>query len=129
MTDPTPTGPERPDANTQLAVVRTNLALERTMMAWIRTSTSLIAFGFTIFQFFEYRRAEHHETIASPQVVGMIMIVVGLVALILAWIQHERQRRALRTYDSVLASSLAGLMAALITLFGLVALVIVVWRV
>ena len=37
--------PEPLDASTHLAVLRTRLALERTMMGWIRTSTSLIAFG------------------------------------------------------------------------------------
>ena len=32
--------------------IENRLALERTLMAWIRTCTSLIAFGFTIYQFF-----------------------------------------------------------------------------
>jgi hypothetical protein len=35
-----------PDSTT-LAVERTRLADERTLMAWVRTSTSLISFGFT----------------------------------------------------------------------------------
>jgi putative membrane protein len=42
------------DASTRLAAQRARLAQERTLMAWIRTSTSLIAFGFTIFKFFQY---------------------------------------------------------------------------
>jgi len=35
------------------AWLRTRLALERTAMAWIRTSIALIGFGFTIVHFFE----------------------------------------------------------------------------
>ena len=40
------------DTSTRLAIQRTRLASERTLMAWIRTATSLIGFGFTIFKFF-----------------------------------------------------------------------------
>ena len=81
------------DRSTQLALERTRLALERTTMAWIRTSTSLIAFGFTIFKFFEYRQEEHKETITSPLVVGLTMIIVGMLALVLATIQHFQQSK------------------------------------
>ena len=38
----------------ELALKRTLLAHQRTLMAWIRTSASMISFGFTIYKFFEY---------------------------------------------------------------------------
>ena len=61
-------------------------------MAWIRTSTFLIAFGFTTFKFFQYvATQEHRHTVVSPWVVGMAMILVGLTGLALAWIQHRQQ--------------------------------------
>ncbi|QKT08009.1 DUF202 domain-containing protein [Gordonia sp. X0973] len=113
------------DKATALAVERTRLALERTTMAWIRTSTSLIAFGFTIFKFFQYRRETNADTIASPWLVGLVMIVVGIVTLVLATIQHRQQSRALREFDPDQPRSLAGLVASLIMLLGLVALVVV----
>lgn len=116
------------DRSTQLALERTRLALERTTMAWIRTSTSLIAFGFTIFKFFEYRQEEHKPTITSPLVVGMVMIVVGMLALVLATIQHFQQSKAMRREDPDLPFSLAGIMAGLIMILGLVALVAVAWQ-
>jgi putative membrane protein len=37
-----------------LAVDRTWLAHERTLMAWVRTATSMISFGFTIYKFFQF---------------------------------------------------------------------------
>jgi len=46
-----------------LALERTRLAHDRTMMAWIRTATSLISFGFTIHKFFEY---VHQSGQATP---------------------------------------------------------------
>lgn len=116
------------DTATRLALQQTNLALERTTMAWIRTSTSLIAFGFTIFKFFEYRAAELKRTVVSPWIVGMIMISVGMTALILAWVQHRRESATLRAQDPDLPYSLAGIMAAMIAILGLVALVVVGWR-
>ena len=42
--------------STKLAVDRTRLAHERTLMAWVRTATSLISFGFTIYKFFQFLR-------------------------------------------------------------------------
>ena len=100
MTDPPP------DANTRLAVQRTRLAHERTLMAWIRTATSLI----------------------SPQIVGLAMILIGLIALVLAWIQHRRDITALQAEYGAMPFSIAGLIAALIAGLGAIALIGVTLR-
>ena len=42
------------DIGTRLAIDRTRLAHERTLMAWVRTAVSMITFGFTIYEFFEF---------------------------------------------------------------------------
>ena len=118
------------DTSTRLAVERTRLALERTLMAWIRTSTSLIAFGFTIFKFFQYLATEEHRPrpIVSPWVVGMVMIVIGLTALVLAWFQHRREMKSLGAQVAHAPYSLAGLIAGLIAVLGLFSLVSVALR-
>jgi putative membrane protein len=117
------------DTSTRLAVERTRLANERTLMAWIRTSTSLIAFGFTIFKFFQYlATTEHRHPIVTPWAIGMIMIVLGLTALALAWIQHRQQMKALEAEVGTMPYSIAGIMAALIAGLGLAALIVVIWR-
>jgi putative membrane protein len=41
----------RGTADTHFSWLRTRMSIERTLMSWVRTSTALIAFGFTIFQF------------------------------------------------------------------------------
>jgi putative membrane protein len=83
---------QAPDANTRLAAERTRLAQERTLMAWVRTCTSLIAFGFTIYQIFRYLSTSERlrAPFVSPQVFGVVMIVIGLTALVLAWLQHRQ---------------------------------------
>jgi uncharacterized protein DUF2490/uncharacterized protein DUF202 len=59
------TGKEKQDSlSAQLALDRTRLAHDRTLMAWVRTATSLISFGFTIYKFFQYL---HEKGEASPE--------------------------------------------------------------
>jgi putative membrane protein len=118
------------DTTTRLAAERTRLAQERTLMAWIRTSTSLIAFGFTIFKFFQYLAEQEHRRnpIVSPWVVGLVLILLGLIALTLAWIQHYQEMKTLRQLLGPMPFSIAGVMAGLIAVLGLIALVVVLWR-
>ena len=87
------------DTGTRLAYERTRLASERNMMAWIRTATSLISFGFTVYKFFEFEAGKSLPSatgrLLSPRVFALIMIGTGLVALLLSTIEH---RRNLKTY-------------------------------
>ena len=46
----------RPTADGHFSWIRTRLSLERTMMAWLRTATALIGFGFTIVQYLNHLR-------------------------------------------------------------------------
>jgi putative membrane protein len=111
---------------TALAAERTRLSLERTLMAWIRTAVSLISFGFTIYKFFqlleESRQPRVAEHLLGPQHFGGLMIVVGLVALTLAWIQHQQQLKTLRAQFGPLPYSLAGVVAVFVATLGVVAL-------
>lgn len=118
------------DTSTRLAAERTRLAHERTLMAWIRTSTSLIAFGFTIFKFFQYlaEQEQRRSPIVSPWVVGLALIVLGLLALTLAWIQHNQEMKTLRDQLGPMPYSISSVMAGLIAVLGLIALVVVIWR-
>lgn len=117
------------DTNTQLAIERTYLAAERTMMAWVRTAVALIGFGFTIYKFAQTLIAEEHrQTLASPWAIGMTMIVIGLVGLVLAWLQHRQQVTTLRDRDPSLPRSLASGMSGVIALLGVLTLVLVAAR-
>lgn len=99
-------------------------------MAWIRTCTSLIAFGFTIYQLFLYinTREQVRAPVISPQVFGVLMIVTGLTALALAWIQHRQQMRALRTEFGTMPYSIASIIAGFIAGLGAIALLGVTLR-
>lgn len=116
---------ETPDASTRLAADRTRLALERTLMAWVRTCTSMIAFGFGIYQFLQYLQTKEsvRQPVISPQVFAVLLIVAGLTALALAWLQHRQAMRDLRAEFGDMPYSIAAVMAAFIAGIGVVALV------
>ena len=84
----------QPNAGNHFAFIRTRLALERTMMAWVRTAVALIGFGFTIVQFFE--RLGGMEGVApavrplAPRYIGLALIGTGVAVLaISAWQYHR----------------------------------------
>lgn len=102
-------------------------------MAWVRTATSLISFGFTIHKFFQYlhERGEGHavETLISPRGFAVLMIGIGLTALVLATMEHRRNMRALRTeYGHLVPYSLVTVIAGFIGLLGILGLLAVAFR-
>ena len=120
------------DVNTRLAYERTFLAHERTLMAWVRTASSLITFGFSIYKFFQLERGMGKK-FASAQVLGprqfsMILIVIGVVSLVLATIQHHRQLQVIKLEYEKIPASTAGIVAALISVLGLLAILAVIFR-
>jgi putative membrane protein len=120
----------KPDFNTQMAVERTLLAHERTLMAWVRTATSLITFGFTIYKFFQL---EAKGRVLSSQIIGprtfaSLMILMGLFALAIATIQHHQSVRREKKYG-IAPRTLAGWIAALISILGLLAITAVFFNI
>ena len=121
-----------PDS-TKLAVDRTRLAADRTLLAWIRTSTSLISFGFTIYKFFQYLRESapgRPHGAFGPREFALVTIGIGVVALLLATIDHRRSLQSMRVqYGSAnVPYSLATVLAALISAFGILGFIAVIFR-
>ena len=80
----------RSTSDSHFAWLRTRLAIERTLMSWVRTSVAMIGFGFTIFQFFQ--RFHDMQGVApaerpdAPWFLGLALIAAGTVALaVSAW--------------------------------------------
>ena len=118
-------------SSTLLTADRTRLAHERTLMAWVRTSTSLISFGFTIYKFFQYlqeKRTGARDRLLGPRDFALLMTSIGLVALALASWQHRRDMKALRAQHPGVPYSLAIVLAVLISILGMVALLAAIFR-
>jgi putative membrane protein len=84
----------KPTAESHFSWVRTRMSAERTLMSWVRTSVSLIGFGFTIVQFFE--RFSGMTGVAeaarpqAPRYLGLAMMAVGVLALLISVWQYRR---------------------------------------
>lgn len=113
--------------STQLAFDRTRLAHDRTMLAWIRTATALITFGFSVYKFFSFEvKNPPGDVVLGPRGFAILMIVTGLTSLLLATIQHRRDRNALRELDPDMPRSQPAALAAFIAVLGILALVAVI---
>jgi putative membrane protein len=80
-------------ASDHFAWIRTRLSVERTMMAWLRTATALIGFGFAIVQYFNHltqmpgTRAAYLPT--APEYLGLALIACGVLALVVSIWQYR----------------------------------------
>ena len=120
------------DVSVRFSFERTLLSHERTQMAWVRTATSLITFGFTIYKFFQFEvgasvRPRTHQVI-GPREFAMVMIAIGLIALILATIQNQQYRQRLRKHHLKVPLSLSSVVGALISFLGLLAMLAAIFR-
>ena len=123
------------DAGTSLALDRTRLAHERTLMAWVRTATSLISFGFTIYKFFQgmsdsQQLAGPHRLV-GPRGFALVMIGLGVGSLVLATIQHRAEMKALNEHYSQYGPpprSTSQVVASAVGVLGILALILVILR-
>jgi putative membrane protein len=121
----------RTTSDSHFGWIRTRMALERTLMAWVRTGVALIGFGFTIVQFFQ--RLREMEGVApparpqAPRYLGLALIAAGILALVISAWQY---RRIVKYLWSDQFKSIAGLetrgMLPIITQSPLLAVVIAV---
>jgi inner membrane protein YidH len=90
----------RATASDHFAWVRTRLALERTIMSWLRTAVALIGFGFAIVQYFSRLQqipgARPAYLPTAPEYLGLALISCGILALIISIWQYRWSIRYLR---------------------------------
>jgi putative membrane protein len=93
----------KPTSTDHFAWIRTRLALERTLMAWVRTAASLIGFGFTIVQFFDRMEdlpgAKPARFPDAPRYLGLMLITCGIAALLISTWQYIVSLKYLRSGD------------------------------
>ena len=82
----------RATATDHFAWLRTRLALERTMMSWLRTATALIGFGFAIVQYLNHLQQTPEARPAylptAPEYLGLALISCGVLALLISIWQY-----------------------------------------
>ena len=80
-----------------LGTMRTIMAADRTLMAWVRTSLSMLSFGFTIYKFLESAvQSDQLARADSPQQVGLFLAGVGTLSMLLGVVSYWTTLKDLR---------------------------------
>jgi putative membrane protein len=85
-------------ADPDLGAMRTVMAADRTLMAWIRASLSMFTFGYTLYKVLQEIKAmgqiEIHD--AAPRNAGILLTVAGTIALVMGIFEYLGTLRMLR---------------------------------
>ena len=82
-----------PTASNHFAWLNTQMAVQRTLMAGVRTGVALIGFGFTVAQFFERVQGKvplaEQLSPAAPRNLGLTLITAGVALIgLFIWQYH-----------------------------------------
>lgn len=104
------------------------MAADRTLMAWVRTSLSLMTFGFTLYKILDAMQVAGRnlprET--TPRNAGLLLIAMAVFALVMGTVEYWITRRQLRHFQKYnLAQSPTWIMA-LVTIAGGIGLFLLV---
>ena len=67
------------------------MAADRTLMAWMRTSLSMLSFGFTIYKFLLYVRESLTNNLMKaqgPRRFGIVLIALGTACMVIGLIDY-----------------------------------------
>jgi putative membrane protein len=116
----------------KLAIVRTSLAHDRTLLAWVRTAIGIIGFGFSFYKFFEYMAEQERyvpqHRLLGPRQYAIILIVTGIAALLFATVDYYRAKKQIKLLVPDVPRSPAPFIAIFVVAFGLVTMLAAVFR-
>jgi putative membrane protein len=75
----------------ELAKERNRAAANRTLLAWIRTSLSLITFGFGIDRIVNVISPNRHGSLGLTAAVGLSFMALGIYAIVDASVRYRRE--------------------------------------
>ena len=103
-----------------------HLANERTFLAWIRTSISIIVFGFVVAKFGitlrELLLAQGNTVRESGAslMIGLGFMAMGIFMALAAWFRYQSTMRRIETGDFKPAKAIVTVLAVLAALFGII---------
>ena len=117
---------------TELAKYRSRAAADRTLMAWIRTSLSLIGFGFgipTIVRTIENTQVGHQiDHVRFSGIVGLAFIGTGMLGMALGLKEHRRLLQQIQrdryTYEESHSAEIIGVALLVIGFISFIGVII-----
>lgn len=123
MTDPAPA------ALPNLSQINTILSADRTLMSWIRTSLSMISFGFTIYKLLDaLARNGQIARSESPRQVGLFLCGMGVAAVLLGTMGYWTMLRDLQRIQPFRLRRPVLYMALILCAAGLSLFSAILWR-
>jgi putative membrane protein len=114
---------------TDLGTMRTIMAADRTLMAWVRTALSMLSFGFTIYKFLETAAQQGHlARPESPQKVGLFLAGMGTASMILGVLSYWATLRDLRRTETFSLGRPTLVVSLIMTLAGLALFLVIAFR-
>ena len=116
------TGPIKPQN------AREHLANERTLLAWIRTSIGIMAFGFVVVKFSLFIKQVSlllgTDVPVTPQqgyskVIGILVVAVGALVLLLSYLKYRKTEKQLNSETFQSSSKLVFSLTAIILLISI----------
>ena len=120
-------------ASKEIGKASDHLANERTFLAWIRTSISIIVFGFVVAKFGitlrEFLRVQGntaHES-GTSLMIGVGFMAMGIFIAIAAWFRYRNTMRRLETGGFKPAGPIVAVLAIVAVVFGTVLAVYLIY--
>jgi putative membrane protein len=120
-------------ASKEIGKASDHLANERTFLAWIRTSISIIVFGFvvakfgiTLREFLRIQENTAHES-GTSLVIGVGFMAMGIFIAIAAWFRYRNTMRRLETGDFKPAGPIVAFLAIVAVVFGTILAVYLIY--
>ena len=118
--------PKLPNPATELAKERNRAAEERTLMAWIRTSLSLISFGVGIDRIVAVLQQNLGDAVNPfrlTRILGLSFVALGTLSLLAAALDHRHQLKRIQRDDLIYVSrnSTTFIVAVVLSFLGIVA--------
>jgi putative membrane protein len=110
-----------------------HLANERTFLAWIRTSISIIVFGFVVAKFGitlrEFLRVQGTGVRESGEslVIGVGFIAMGIFMALAAWFRYQSTMRRIEAGDFKPAGTIVTVLTVVAAIFGIILAVYLIY--
>jgi putative membrane protein len=110
-----------------------HLANERTFLAWVRTSISIIVFGFVVAKFGITLRElllVRGNTVPESGVsliIGLGFIAMGIFMALAAWFRYQATMRRLEAGDFKPAGAIVTVLAVVAAVFGIILAVYLIY--
>jgi putative membrane protein len=110
--------------------MRTLMAADRTLMAWIRTAISLFGFSFAIYKILQELqdggKVLPHEN--TPRNVGIFLATMGTAGMVMGTIEYWFTLQELRSFQQFRLSRPPFIMAILMSMTGILLCIGIVTR-